>query len=98
MAKGLAHLHAHRVVHCDVKPDSILTDGVAGSAGDNDNVVLVVSDMGECVGMTMHCDHGYTTLTTYQRGGAPAYWAPEVAGATREYAAPSTTTSRHVCA
>ena len=81
IAKGLAHLHAHRVVHRDVKADNILTDGAAGGVGDDENVSLVVSDMGESLDLTMHCDHGYTTLTTHPRGGAPAYWAPEVAGA-----------------
>ena len=37
-AKGLAHLHAHRIVHRDAKPDNILTDGAAGSVGLDDDV------------------------------------------------------------
>ena len=81
MAKGLAHLHFHRVVHRDVKADNILTDGAVGGVGDDEGVTLVVSDLGESVDLTYHCDHGYTTPAAHQRGGAPAYWAPEVAGA-----------------
>ena len=81
MAKGLAHLHAHRVVHRDVKPDNILTDGTAGSIGDNDNITVVVSDLGECLDMALHHEHGFATPAIFPRGGASAFWAPEVAGA-----------------
>ena len=81
MAKGLAHLHAHRVVHRDVKPDNILTDGAAGGVGDDEDATLVVSDLGECLDMALHCEHGFETPAAHPRGGAAAYWSPEVAGA-----------------
>ncbi len=81
MAKGLAHLHAHRVVHRDVKPDNILTDGAAGSIGDNDDITVVVSDLGECLDMALHHEHGFATPAIFPRGGASAFWAPEIAGA-----------------
>ena len=47
----------------------------------NDDITVVVSDLGECLDMALHHEHGFATPAIFPRGGASAFWAPEVAGA-----------------
>ena len=86
VAKGLAHAHARRVVHRNVAADNVLLgDGLRlggdGVPDDEAELLCVVADFGESLDLFLHGDAGYMTAATHPRGGAPAYWSPEVSAA-----------------
>ena len=88
MAKGLLHLNSLLVVHRDVKADNMMLGagigGVARAVGDgrdagaDEDVLLVVSDLGESLDCTVVARQGFEVPAAFPSGGAPAYHSPEV--------------------
>jgi eukaryotic-like serine/threonine-protein kinase len=72
LAQIIAALHGKRIIHGDIKPDNVMVA---------DNGRLQVADpLGSGIGCTR--------LFSYNHGGTPGYWAPEVrAGQPISYAA-----------
>src|SRR5690606_10914113 len=62
IVRGLAHLHAHGKLHCDVKPSNVLVDGTG-------RVVLVD------FGLVTDSDRRAPTRAT---AGTPRYMSPEM--------------------
>ena len=95
IAKGLQHLYACLIVHRDVKPDNMLLgSGISGGGGvalhadavdgdDDADLLVVVSDLGECVDCQLHADHDFVLAATHPYGGAPTYHSPEARSCTR---------------
>lgn len=68
----MASLHSKRIMHGDIKPDNVMVD--------DDGHLQVADPLGSGIGCTR--------LLSYNRGGTPGYWAPEVkAGQPISYAA-----------
>ena len=67
MCSGLAFMHARRIVHCDLKPSNILSDGIDGS-------LVKVSDLGACLILP----EGRDSLTVNTHVCTAPYQAPEV--------------------
>lgn len=66
MMAGLQYLHAHGVIHRDIKPDNILVD---------EKGVLKMSDFG----MSRQQSPQTGAAETMRVGGSPAFMAPEIA-------------------
>ena len=67
VCSGLAFMHARRIVHCDLKPSNILSDGIDGS-------LVKVSDLGACLILP----EGRDSLTVNTHVCTAPYQAPEV--------------------
>ena len=87
LTKGLQHLYSRLIVHRDVKPDNMLLgSGFGGGGGaraafdgeDDADVLMVVSDLGECLDCRIAALHDFVVSVAVPRGGAPAYRSPEV--------------------
>eukprot|EP00803_Ostreobium_quekettii_P003908 evm.model.scf_2504.2 EVM.evm.TU.scf_2504.2 scf_2504:16116-16763(-) len=72
-ALGLAHLHAHRIIHRDVKPCNFLV--FPPSAGDCAVPVVKLCDVGIAVGQS---EEWRVETTKRQQPGTKRYLAPEI--------------------
>ncbi|KAG2486645.1 hypothetical protein HYH03_014701 [Edaphochlamys debaryana] len=74
VARGLAHLHAHAVIHGDVKPSNVL---LRSDAADPRGYVAMVSDFG----LSRIAPHG--SIETPEPIGTVSFMAPEVIAGNR---------------
>jgi serine/threonine protein kinase len=73
VASGLAHMHAHGVIHCDVKPSNILLSGAVNEA--LPNMTAKVGDLGIAEPLVQRLRD---SRLKPQRLGTSAYRAPEL--------------------
>ena len=70
IALGLAHAHAHRVLHCDIKPENVLVDGGHPYVMDFGIARKLHTEANEWTGVRRELDFS---------AGTPAYVSPEQA-------------------
>ncbi|MBP5318806.1 MAG: serine/threonine protein kinase [Paludibacteraceae bacterium] len=75
VAGGLEYLHAHGVVHCDIKPDNLLV-------GDDDG--FLITDFGFSAQLDYLQNSGFVSASAVSDGGTMAYMPPERFSAKRE--------------
>lgn len=68
ICKGLIHLHKHKIIHYDLKPENVLISRI------NNKIVVKLTDF-DC---SKESAEGRSSVTSSCRG-TPAYMAPEVA-------------------
>jgi serine/threonine protein kinase len=77
VASALAFMHAHGLVHCDLKPDNIMIE-----EDDNHSMIVKLIDFG-CVTVSNSYENSLPvkpamTLLSIPQSGTKSYWSPEM--------------------
>ena len=70
IAAGLAHLHAHRIVHCDIKSENVLVEFTSHASRHN-QIIVKIADFGLCKFVSD------TSSMLSEFSGSPGFFAPE---------------------
>ena len=79
IVSAVAHLHAHGVVHCDLKPSNILVD-VDPQQSEAEQLTVKIADFGLSQSLQIAKDKADATQLLTEVCGTPDYFAPELAG------------------